>query len=129
MANSEAILATNAQHVAIIDYTALNALKGVPNLYEETLKVVQDKIGRMQQLRTQAELTSDNLKAFGDLAHGLKSGICMIGCTRLAHVCHQLELLGRSENISNAETLVTLYDQVLPGVLQETMASLQEALR
>jgi HPt (histidine-containing phosphotransfer) domain-containing protein len=90
MATPDAILATSALHIAIIDYVALDALKGVPNLYQETLKVVQDKIGRMQQLRTQAELTSANLKVFGDLAHGLKSGICMIGCTRLAHVCYQL---------------------------------------
>jgi hypothetical protein len=28
------------------------------------------------------------------------------------------ELLGRSEDIANAENLVMLYDQVLPGVLQ-----------
>ena len=45
---------------------------------------------RSQAIREQPEITQEMLHTFGDLAHGLKSGICMIGCDRLALLCSKI---------------------------------------
>jgi hypothetical protein len=51
---------------------------------------MHQRVTAMQELRQQAQLTPEQLRFFGEHAHGLKSGVCMIGCNRLALVCHKL---------------------------------------
>lgn len=79
-------------------------------------------------IRSQPQLTAELLHSFGDEAHGLKSGISMIGCRRLALLCYKLELYGQTGTHQNAQAVVTLYDTYMPTILQQTMQALQIAL-
>jgi hypothetical protein len=63
---------------------------GIPGLYEQAAKVITEKLTAMQELRMQPTLTYEQLHAFGDLAHSMKSGVCMIGLARLALLCGKL---------------------------------------
>ena len=81
-----------------------------------------------QGIRSQPQLTAELLHSFGDEAHGLKSGISMIGCRRLALLCYKLELYGQTGTHQNAQAVVTLYDTYMPTILQQTMQALQIAL-
>ncbi|EDQ91481.1 uncharacterized protein MONBRDRAFT_6298 [Monosiga brevicollis MX1] len=87
---AEAVLAQDPQALVVLDHSVLETLESVPNLYQEAMKVIHEKIAAMQALRSQPTLNGEQMQEFGDLAHGLKSGTCMIGCVRLAHVCNQL---------------------------------------
>lgn len=44
----------------------------------------------VQEIRQLEEISPEQLHKFGELGHALKSGICMIGCERLALLCNKI---------------------------------------
>lgn len=72
------------------DTALLASAAEIPDLYEESESLVRQVMDALQQLREQGELTPDILHEMGCQAHKLKSGICMVGASRLASLCHHL---------------------------------------
>ena len=66
---------------------------------------MHQRVTAMQELRQQAQLLPEQLRLFGEHAHGLKSGVCMIGCNRLALVCHKLGACPRRHGRSRRTSL------------------------
>lgn len=136
------ILAADLASQAVIDYSVLQSLSSVPNLFQETFKVVNERVGAMQRVRSLPQLEAAQIEEFSRAAHGLKSGVCMIGCNRLALLCHQMgtcdllllalqvvdmllahlnrgaELCSSQGEYQNIPHLIHLYDHALPQVLQ-----------
>jgi hypothetical protein len=60
----------------------------------------------LQQLRAQPSLSYEQFHQFGDLAHGLKSGLCMIGCSRISLICYKM---GLSEDDHSTFSVLSLF--------------------
>jgi len=79
-----------------------------------------------QELRQ--TLQEEDLHTFGELAHSLKSGVCMIGCDRLALLCSKIEKFGREGDCQDGEALVWCFDTYMNDLLQEAMEELAQHL-
>lgn len=128
MNEAQAILAQDFESTPLIDLVVFNGVKAIPGLMEQVVSSVNKSLAQMQQLRQQPQFTLEMLNQFGELAHGLKSGICMIGCARLALLCSKIEVCGRNGNYQSGENLIGLFDAYMPTILQDTMAALQAGL-
>ena len=101
----------------MIQSDIFDGVKGIPGIYDSLMEILTEKISLMQQLRSLPELTPDQLDTFGDLAHSLKSGVCMMGLARLAHTLYIIELRGRHGPYQDAQSLYEIFDGVLPPVI------------
>ena len=90
--DAETILQTNLGDVPLIDEEIFAQVQGIPDLFGDIVKSVQEKITKLQVLRHQEQITPDHLKEFGDTAHSLKSGMAVVGCQRLASLCYKIGL-------------------------------------
>eukprot|EP00043_Microstomoeca_roanoka_P007545 m.72661 g.72661 ORF g.72661 m.72661 type:complete len:130 (-) comp13865_c0_seq2:729-1118(-) len=122
------VLSADLQSVPLLDESILAQVRDIPGLFDEIVKSVQEKITKLQMLRHEPAFTQETLKTFGDTAHSLKSGMSVVGCSRLSVLCYKIELLGRPGPYRNAQRLVALYDAHMMPVVQSTMAALQQQL-
>lgn len=90
MSTPEHVISTAPEAEVLVDTELLASLASIPDLYQETVKLVNEQITRMHTLRSQSQLSAQQVEEFGDLAHRLKSGMCMVGARRLSLVCNKL---------------------------------------
>jgi len=83
-------LATPLEDALLLDMAQLAPIAGIPGLYDEAVRVVGDHMQHMAGMRQQPAWSAPELLEFSEHAHALKSGICMLGCARLALLCHKI---------------------------------------
>eukprot|EP00054_Salpingoeca_dolichothecata_P011646 m.64637 g.64637 ORF g.64637 m.64637 type:complete len:141 (+) comp19563_c0_seq2:327-749(+) len=125
----EEILMQGVGETPLLDAALVAQVKDFEGMWDITEQVVVQRLEEMAELRdeTDGEMDADQMEAFGNSAHAFKSGMAQVGAQRLALVCYQMEIYGRKTKFQNREALLHLYDNVLFGVLQETLPLLQEA--
>eukprot|EP00043_Microstomoeca_roanoka_P007543 m.72652 g.72652 ORF g.72652 m.72652 type:complete len:163 (-) comp13865_c0_seq1:917-1405(-) len=84
------VLSADLQSVPLLDESILAQVRDIPGLFDEIVKSVQEKITKLQMLRHEPAFTQETLKTFGDTAHSLKSGMSVVGCSRLSVLCYKI---------------------------------------
>lgn len=89
-AQAEQALATPLDDALVLDMAQLQPIAGIPGLYDEATRVVTERMTAMSEMRQQPAWSATELTQFSEHAHALKSGICMLGCARLALLCNKI---------------------------------------
>ncbi|EGD82578.1 hypothetical protein PTSG_03230 [Salpingoeca rosetta] len=119
------VLSRNLDSVPLIDEAIFAQVRDIPDLFNDIVASVQEKITKLQGLRHQEVFTAETMKDFGDTAHSLKSGMSVVGCSRLSALCNKIELLGRPGPNQDGMALINTYDTFMQPIIQETMTALQ----
>eukprot|EP00729_Bicosta_minor_P013545 gene13545-474_t len=127
MATPEQILAKDLNSEPVLDLAVFATVKAIPGIQAEIESTVNQRLQALQGIRAQPQITTELLQMFGDQAHGLKSGISMIGCRRLGLLCYKIELYGQAGKHQSGQVAFGTYDTAMPIVLQQTMQALQAA--
>ncbi len=108
-----------------INPRALDSIRQLPGANGALLvgKVIDaylaDTPARLAQMH--AATDADNADALRKAAHGMKSSSANVGAERLAALCKDLEMLGRSGTLEGARSLLKSADEELLRVLQALM--------
>eukprot|EP00038_Savillea_parva_P001048 m.100933 g.100933 ORF g.100933 m.100933 type:complete len:130 (-) comp10368_c0_seq2:192-581(-) len=112
----------------VVDRSIFDGVRAIPGLMDTVVEQVDANLTEMNAIRNQPEISPEQLHKFGELGHALKSGICMIGCERLALLCNKIELFGREGQHQNPEALIWCFDTYMNSCLQEAMEALESLL-
>eukprot|EP00038_Savillea_parva_P001049 m.100938 g.100938 ORF g.100938 m.100938 type:complete len:114 (-) comp10368_c0_seq3:59-400(-) len=77
----------------VVDRSIFDGVRAIPGLMDTVVEQVDANLTEMNAIRNQPEISPEQLHKFGELGHALKSGICMIGCERLALLCNKIGML------------------------------------
>lgn len=91
--NAGTDVAVDLETTPLIDEDLFCQIKDIPDIFSDIVESVQEKITILQQLRHEPVFTDRTLKSFSDAAHSLKSGMSVVGCTRLALLCGKIGML------------------------------------
>eukprot|EP00051_Salpingoeca_urceolata_P007724 m.100008 g.100008 ORF g.100008 m.100008 type:complete len:134 (+) comp15370_c1_seq1:119-520(+) len=98
----------------------------VPDMYEVAEEAVQESVTSMQALRTKPP-TPDSMAEFSEAGHKLKSGVGMLGCSRLELVAHKIEIMSKPGTpFFNPQVVFGIFDTALRPVVQETLGGLKQ---
>lgn len=99
---------------AVLDPIVIESLRqltppGEPDVLKEVLQLFLDDVpGRIERLRTACQ--TGNAVELHRAAHSLKGSAGNIGARDLLAVCRQLDELGKSGDVSGAQSLVASLD-------------------
>eukprot|EP00037_Helgoeca_nana_P023911 m.249547 g.249547 ORF g.249547 m.249547 type:complete len:130 (+) comp26484_c1_seq1:1739-2128(+) len=112
----------------VVDHAIFDGVRAIPGLMDTVVEQVDANLTQMNAIRGFEEISQEQLHKFGELGHALRSGICMIGCERLALLCTKIEMFGREGEHQNPEALIWCFDTYMNSCLQEAMEALEALL-
>jgi HPt (histidine-containing phosphotransfer) domain-containing protein len=90
--------------------SALERLGGDEEMLNEFMGMLLSQADS-QLVEITAAIQHDNAGSLEHLAHDLKGAAASLGAERVRYVAHQLEIVGRSKNLSQAQPMVVELEQ------------------